>query len=209
MMRPRLGIVAGGGMLPGVLIKNCKRETRDFVVIALKGQTHPATVGDCSHKWIRLGAAGEALAFLQQQKVEELVFAGSVNKPAAADLRPDLWTARFLARGNIYRLGDDGLLRRLIKHLELEEGLRVVEVTDIAPELLASSGTLTRVKPTEADLADIAVTSCTKYVSGHNDLLGGLCVVNNQKFVEKIPQKFVENQARIKQKSNKRALQEP
>ncbi len=36
------------------------------------------------------------------------------------------------------------------------------------------------------DLADIAVTSCTKYISGHNDLLGGLCVVNNENYVEKI-----------------------
>ena len=176
MMRPRLGIVAGGGTLPGVLIKNCKRETRDFVVIALKGQTHPATVGDCSHKWVRLGAAGEALEFLKQQKVEELVFAGSVSKPAAADLRPDLWTARFLAGGNIYGLGDDGLLRRLIKHLEREEGLRVVSVTDIAPELLASSGTLTRVKPTEADLADIAVGAAAARELGRQDKGQGVIV---------------------------------
>lgn len=36
------------------------------------------------------------------------------------------------------------------------------------------------------NLADIAVTSCTKYVSGHNDLLGGLCVVNNKKYIERI-----------------------
>ncbi len=32
------------------------------------------------------------------------------------------------------------------------------------------------------DLADIALTSCTKYIAGHNDLLAGLVIVNNQKY---------------------------
>ncbi len=35
-------------------------------------------------------------------------------------------------------------------------------------------------------LADLAVTSCTKYISGHNDFLGGLVVTNNSKFNSKI-----------------------
>ena len=64
MMRPKLGIIAGGGALPGILIKNCERETREFVVVALKGQADAETVHGRPHRWIRLGAAGEALAFL-------------------------------------------------------------------------------------------------------------------------------------------------
>lgn len=35
-------------------------------------------------------------------------------------------------------------------------------------------------------LADLAITSCTKYISGHNDFLGGLVVTNNPKFNSKI-----------------------
>ena len=31
-------------------------------------------------------------------------------------------------------------------------------------------------------LADIALTSCTKYIGGHNDFLAGLVIVNNQKY---------------------------
>ncbi len=32
------------------------------------------------------------------------------------------------------------------------------------------------------DLADIALTSCTKYIGGHNDFLAGLVIVNNKKY---------------------------
>jgi cystathionine beta-lyase/cystathionine gamma-synthase len=34
--------------------------------------------------------------------------------------------------------------------------------------------------------ADIAVTSCTKYISGHNDLIAGLAIVNNDCYAEHI-----------------------
>ncbi len=177
-MQPRLGIIAGGGALPRILINNCESEARDFVVVALKGQADPETMNGLTHRWVRLGAAGEALAYLKQERVADLVFAGSVSKPSAADLRPDLWTARFLSRGNIYEMGDDGLLRRLITHLERDEGFRVVEVSDIAPELLASSGCLTRARPSEADMADISAGALAAYELGRQDKGQGVIVAN-------------------------------
>ena len=36
------------------------------------------------------------------------------------------------------------------------------------------------------DFVDILVTSCTKYIGGHNDLIGGLVVLNTKKYYEKI-----------------------
>ena len=83
MMRPRLGIIAGGGALPAILIKNCERKARDFVVVALKGQADPKTMDGRPHRWVRLGAAGEAIAYLKQEKVEELILAGAVSKPVS------------------------------------------------------------------------------------------------------------------------------
>ena len=101
MMQPKLGIIAGGGLLPAVLIDNCEREGRDYVVVALKGQAAPEVVTGKPHKWIRIGAAGKILAYLAANNVRELALAGSIQKPAAKDLRTDLWMAKFLA-GTIY-----------------------------------------------------------------------------------------------------------
>jgi len=36
------------------------------------------------------------------------------------------------------------------------------------------------------NLADVSVSSCTKYISGHNDLLGGLIVVENDSIADRI-----------------------
>ena len=154
MMQPRLGIIAGGGALPAILIKNCEREGRNYLVIALQGQTAPEVVSGRPHKWVRIGAGGQTLAYLSENNISELVLVGSIVKPALSELRPDAWTTKFLA-GNIYSLGDDNLLRRLVKHLEDKEGFRVVGVDELIPKLITPARCLTRASPSESDLADI------------------------------------------------------
>ncbi|MEL0112692.1 MAG: hypothetical protein VW835_13255, partial [Rickettsiales bacterium] len=60
-MGKKLGILAGGGELPGRIIEICKNTGRAFHVIAIKDQADPAVIGDNPHTWIRLGAAQKAL----------------------------------------------------------------------------------------------------------------------------------------------------
>ena len=153
-MQPRLGIIAGGGALPAILINNCEREGRNYFVIALQGQTPPELVSGRPHKWVRIGAGGRALTYLAENNISELVLVGSIVKPTLSELRPDTWTAKFLA-GNIYRLGDNKLLSRLLKYLEDEEGFKVLGVDELMPSLVMPARCLTRVSPSKSDLADI------------------------------------------------------
>lgn len=179
-MRPKLGIIAGGGRLPAILIENCQRAGRDFVVVALKEQADAAIVARVPHIWARLGAAGTMVAYLKDQSVAEIILAGSVRKPAPADLRPDLWTAKFLARGNIYGLGDDELLTRLVGDLERREGFRVVGVETLAPDLLAAVGQMTRAGPSEADAADIRLGADAARELGRQDRGQGVVVADGK-----------------------------
>ena len=39
MMLPKLGILAGGGRLPALIIQACRDEGREFFVIAFEGET--------------------------------------------------------------------------------------------------------------------------------------------------------------------------
>src|SRR5690606_30230283 len=68
-----LGILAGAGPVPRRLIQECRRRGRPLCVVAFENQTDRETVAEVPHLWTRLGAAGEALAFLRAQGVEELV----------------------------------------------------------------------------------------------------------------------------------------
>ncbi|MBM3951070.1 MAG: lipid-A-disaccharide synthase [Rhodospirillales bacterium] len=168
-MAARLGIVAGGGTLPKRLIDSCRASDRPFFVVALEGQADPAVVADAPHAWVRLGAAGEAIARLRAEGCAELVFAGSVRRPSLADLRPDGWTAWFLARTGAFALGDDGLLAALAGALEREEGFRVVAPETIVPELLAREGAYGRLAPTPEDHADIAAAIAAALDLGARD----------------------------------------
>lgn len=156
-MPSKLGIVAGRGPLPARIIEACRRAGRDFFVVAIEGQTDPATVARAPHAWVRLGAAGKALEHLKAAGVAELVLAGPVARPSFASLRPDGWTAKFLARSGAAILGDDGLFRALVRTLERDEGLRVVGAHDLAPELVAQEGCFGRYAPDADAGRDIAV----------------------------------------------------
>jgi len=157
MMRPKLGIIAGGGELPGEIIKHCQATDRDFFVVALTDQATPSDLIDVPHEWVRLGAAGKAIKLLRSHAVEELVLAGSVNRPSLSALRPDLWTAKFFARTGAAGLGDDGLLSALIAALQKQEGFKVVGSDDLLPNLIAPEGTLGQVTPSADDHHDITV----------------------------------------------------
>jgi UDP-2,3-diacylglucosamine hydrolase len=155
-MQPKLGIIAGGGALPVRIIDACRVAERPFFVLALEGQTPPETVADTPHAWVRMGAGGKALKILRKANVEELVLAGPVRRPSVAELKPDLWTAKFVARVGIRSLGDDGILGALVRELEQKEGFRVVGAETLLPEVQAVEGVLGKIQPDEEALSDIA-----------------------------------------------------
>lgn len=154
-MAAKLGILAGGGPLPGNLIEACKSSGREYFVLAFKGQADPDVIGEAPQAWVRLGAVEEAIGRLRAERCEELVLAGPVQRPSLAELRPDRRAARFLARGLLSK-GDNGLLGAVVRTLEEEEGFRVVGADSILADLRAGAGPLGRHTPAPDDEADIA-----------------------------------------------------
>lgn len=179
-MAARLGIVAGGGSLPRQVVESCRAAGRDVFVLALKGHTDPATVKDVDHLWVRLGAAGKAMAALRRAGCDELVLVGPVRRPGLAELRPDLTAARVLARATAGALGDDGLLRAVIRQLEAR-GFRVRGVQEILGDILASAGTWGRHAPDQAAWRDIARGVAVARALGRADV--GQAVVVQQGIV--------------------------
>ncbi|MEO5335562.1 MAG: UDP-2,3-diacylglucosamine diphosphatase LpxI [Magnetospirillum sp. WYHS-4] len=152
----KLGILAGGGDLPARLIDACRRSGRPYYVIAFEGQCDPASVAGAPHAWVRLGAAGTTLKLLRDAGVAELVMAGGIRRPSLAALRPDAWAAKFLLKSGAMALGDDGLLKALIRELEQAEGFSLVGVESLLPSSMAGEGVLGSLRPDDAALADVA-----------------------------------------------------
>lgn len=160
-MPRKLGILAGGGALPRLIARHCVEIGRDFFVIAFENQADPGLTRplggvNVEHARIRLGAAGTSIKALRRAGAEELVMVGTIRKPAMAELRPDLWTMRFLARTGGFDKGDDAILSALVGALE-GEGFVVTGIEELLPDLLAPSGVLGAHSPSDEDRKDIAV----------------------------------------------------
>ena len=152
----KLGIIAGGGILPQVLINHCRKTGREYFVLAVENNADEAIfTNDVPHKWIRIGQAGTGFKQMHEQNVEEIVMIGTIHRPSLADLVPDLRTAAFFARIGLKAIGDDGILRALVKEIE-SDGFRVVGIHEVLPDLLVKEGILTKAKPDKQALADIA-----------------------------------------------------
>ncbi|MGB0551121.1 MAG: LpxI family protein [Alphaproteobacteria bacterium] len=146
-MANKLGILAGGGELPGRIIEACKTRGRDFYVIAIEGQADAAVIGDNPHTWIRLGAAQMALEVARREDFNEIVMVGPVNRPSIAALRPDLLAAKVLARaGASSVMGDDGLLKAVIAQIE-EFGFNVIGPDTFLKEGPDRAGVLGKYSP--------------------------------------------------------------
>jgi len=153
-MLPKLGILAGGGVLPARLMQACIKAGRPYFVIAIEDQTEPDFLKDHPHTWVRLGAVGKAIDVLKNENVEELVMIGPVNRPSLIALRPDAWVAKRIVKIGFMSLGDDGLLKNLIAELETE-GFRIIGPEVVLTELVAEEGVYGSVEPDDIALADI------------------------------------------------------
>jgi DUF1009 family protein len=153
-MFAKLGIIAGGGAVPGQLIQAARRQGRDCFVLAIKNSADPVMLDGVEHAWLRLGQAGRAFDLLHEKNVAEVVMAGPVRRPTLSEMRPDWRTARFFARIGLKALGDDGLLSAVIGEFE-SEGFKVVGAHEVLGDLLAHPGVWGSVQPDAQADSDI------------------------------------------------------
>lgn len=149
-----LGIVAGKGKLPALLIQACQTEKRPVVALAYSDQTDPETVAGLPHIWLSLGEMGKAFAFFTQHKVADVVLAGAFQRPSLLTLKLDWRGTRFISRVGTRFLGDNCLLVQIIEEIE-KEGFRVVSAQAILSSLQKPEGPLGTHAPDLSALEDI------------------------------------------------------
>ena len=175
-MKSPLGIIAGGGPLPGQVAEAAQASGRRVFIAGLEGYAEPQVLAAFPHRFYRLGAAGAMISFFREQGCADLVMIGPVKRPSFLSLRPDAEGAKLLARiGKAAFLGDDGLLAAIVRVLS-EEGFRVLGAHEIMTDALAPDGVLTRKGPDEQAMSDIRRGMEVLKVTGVADI-GQACVV--------------------------------
>ena len=178
----KLGIIAGSGALPAILVSSCERSGRPHYVLGLSGFADDAALPRAADSWVRLGEVGKAVDILKKAGVRDIVMAGAVRRPDFSNMKLDLKGMAFLARIAGRALGDDGLLRAVITAIE-NEGFRVVGVDEIEADLLAPMGAFGKITPESADLLAIQQGFAEAKALGEADL-GQSVVVRDGRVVD-------------------------
>lgn len=155
--RGPLGIVAGGGKLPGLVAEAALASGREVFIVSLEGfgekylEKYPHIVARFSETSRLLGA-------LRNAGVQDLVLIGIVRRPNGfrylRDVGPSmLWKA--FTNLDLFRGGDSTLLQKIVNALE-REGYNVLGAHEVAPELVLPPGEIGAIKP-KAD-AEVEIT---------------------------------------------------
>jgi DUF1009 family protein len=151
-----VGLIAAGGVMPFAVADSLIARGIDPVVFALKGACDSVSVQRFRHHWISVGQVGKAEKLFRAENCRDLVFIGSLVRPALSEIRLDWGTVRVIGRvWAAFRGGDDHLLSGIGRILE-QDGFRMVGIKDVAPDLLMPAGCISRAAPDENAIADIA-----------------------------------------------------
>jgi UDP-2,3-diacylglucosamine hydrolase len=151
-----LGLIAGGGVMPFAVADSLIARGIDPVLFAMRGSCDPVKVARFRYHWISIGQIGRLTRLLRSENCRDLVFIGTLVRPALSEIRLDWGTLRVIPHVlAAFRGGDDHLLSGIGGIFE-RDGFRMVGIKDVAPELLMPEGCLTRASPDENAAVDIA-----------------------------------------------------
>jgi len=154
---PPVGLIAAGGVMPFAVADSLLARGFTPVVFALRGICDPARVGRYRHHWIAIGQLGRAKKLFHAEGCRDLLFIGSLVRPALSEVRLDFGTLRVIGEiWNAFRGGDDHLLSGIGRILE-RDGFHMVGIKEVAPDVLMPEGCLTMTKPDDQAGYDIAL----------------------------------------------------
>jgi len=156
----KLGLIAGNGRFPFLLLDAARAHGLTVVVAAIKEETdsemnaRAAADPDIHVHWLSLGELSKLIETFQSEGVSRAVMAGQVkHKQIFSSIRPDWRLAKLLL--NLRTRSTDVLLGAVAKVLG-DEGIELISSTRFLEPLLAKSGVLTRRAPDEHEQKDIA-----------------------------------------------------
>jgi hypothetical protein len=156
----KLGLIAGNGRFPFLLLDAARAHGLQVVVAAIKEETDPdidaraAADPNIRVHWLSLGELSRLIETFQREGVTRAVMAGQVkHKQIFSSIRPDWRLAKLLL--NLRTRNTDMLLGTVAKVLS-DEGIELISSTQYLEPLLAQPGILTARPPDEEEQKDIA-----------------------------------------------------
>jgi hypothetical protein len=156
----KLGLIAGNGRFPFLLLDAARARGAEVIVAAIREETDPeideraaADTGVRVH-WLSLGELSKLIETFHKEGVTKAVMAGQVkHKQIFSSIRPDWRLAKLLL--SLRTRNTDMLLGAVAKVLG-DDGIELISSTAYLEPLLAKPGVLTARAPNEQERLNIA-----------------------------------------------------
>ncbi len=151
----KLGLIAGNGKFPFLVLDAARAQGFEVVVAAIKEEAFPeiSEHGASSIHWLSLGELSKLIETFQREGVHRAVMAGQVkHKQIFSSIRPDWRLAKLLL--SLTTRNTDSLLGAVAKVLA-DEGITLEKSTWLLEPLLAKPGILTERAPSEQERKNI------------------------------------------------------
>lgn len=170
-MTTRLGVIAGNGRFPFLILEAARELGRPVSVVAIREEASSELDAEAAKsggriEWIALGQLGKAMTFLKSEGVTEAVMAGQVKHVKIfGDVMPDFTLLSVLMK--LKSKNTDALIAAVAEVMQ-EQGITLIDSTALIAPMLAPDGVMTSRAPTEAEQADI------EFGYGMADAIAGL-----------------------------------
>ena len=154
-MGSRLGLIAGNGKFPFLVLDAARAKGYEVVVAAIREETDPAIEarGAVAVHWLSLGELSKLIKTFQAEGVSEAIMAGQVkHKQIFSSIQPDWKLAKLLL--SLATRNTDSLIGAVAKVLA-EEGIHLQNSTTLLEPMLARAGVLTRRAPSDQEQTNI------------------------------------------------------
>jgi UDP-2,3-diacylglucosamine hydrolase len=149
--KDKLGLIAGNGKFPFLILDAARAQGFEVVVAAIKEETFPeiASSGAASVHWLSLGELSKLIETFKREGVHRAIMAGQVkHKQIFSSIKPDWRLAKLLF--SLRTRNTDALLGAVAKVLG-DEGITLENSTSFLEPLLAKPGVFTERPPTEEE----------------------------------------------------------
>ncbi len=150
-----LGLIAGNGKFPLLVLDAAKAKGHEVVVAAIREETDPAIEqrGAVAVHWLSLGELSKLISTFQAAGISEAIMAGQVkHKQIFSAIKPDWKLAKLLL--SLTTRNTDSLIGAVAKVLA-DEGIHLQNSTALLEPMLAPVGVLTRRTPSDQEQTNI------------------------------------------------------
>lgn len=158
-VRPRivfmtLGLIAGNGQFPFLVLEGAKRAGASVAVAAIREETDPEIERLADRlTWVGIGQLGKMLRFFKAEGVDQAIMAGQVKHVQIFSRAiPDVRMLKMLLR--LPRRNTDTLIGAVANELA-SEGIELIDSTYFLKDQLPQPGTLSKRKPDDRERGDI------------------------------------------------------